>query len=126
MESEPRRAPYRCLGEALLAPTVTKRLIATFASRVEPPLVGAILAALTDHKREVFREVARGLSNLEIAEKLHMSPATAKTHVSRLLMKCGAGDHAQLVVVAYETGLAHTSGRGDDSPNAMDNRGRKG
>jgi DNA-binding NarL/FixJ family response regulator len=101
------------LGEALLAPTVTKRLIAAFASSVEPPLVGSdALRALTDREREVLREVARGLSNLEIAEKLHMSPATAKTHVSRLLMKFGARDRAQLVVVAYETGLARPTSLG--------------
>jgi len=100
-------------GEALLAPTVTKRLIATFASSVEPPLVrSGALRALTDREREVLREVARGLSNLEIAEKLHMSPATAKTHVSRLLMKFAARDRAQLVVVAYETGLARPASLG--------------
>ena len=100
-------------GEGLLAPTVTRRLIATFASSIEPPLVGSdALRALTDREREVLREVARGLSNLEIAEKLHMSPATAKTHVSRLLMKFGARDRAQLVVVAYETGLARPASLG--------------
>jgi DNA-binding NarL/FixJ family response regulator len=100
-------------GEALLAPTVTKRLIAAFASSVEPPIAGSdALRALTDRELEVLREVARGLSNLEIAEKLHMSPATAKTHVSRLLMKFGARDRAQLVVVAYETGLARPASLG--------------
>jgi DNA-binding NarL/FixJ family response regulator len=100
-------------GEALLAPTVTRRLIAAFASSVEPPFVGSdALRALTDRELEVLREVARGLSNLEIAEKLHMSPATAKTHVSRLLMKFGARDRAQLVVVAYETGLARPASLG--------------
>jgi DNA-binding NarL/FixJ family response regulator len=63
------------------------------------------LATLTDREREVLVEVAHGLSNAEIAGRLHMSPATAKTHVSRLLMKLSARDRAQLVVIAYETGL---------------------
>jgi DNA-binding NarL/FixJ family response regulator len=64
------------------------------------------LATLTDREREVLREVARGRSNTEIAERLYMSVATAKTHVSRLLTKLAARDRAQLVVVAYESGLA--------------------
>jgi DNA-binding NarL/FixJ family response regulator len=94
-------------GEALLAPTVTRRLIEAFAARTEPALVtpGA-LDAITDREREVLREIARGLSNSEIAERLHISTATTKTHVSRLLMKLAARDRAQLVVMAYETGLA--------------------
>jgi DNA-binding NarL/FixJ family response regulator len=97
-------------GEALLAPTVTRRLIEGFALHVEPPLVDPdALQALTEREREVLREVARGLSNVEIAEKLHVSGATAKTHVSRLLMKLAARDRAQLVVVAYETGLVRPS-----------------
>ncbi len=101
-------------GEALLAPTVTKRLIETFAARVEPPLVSPdALHSLTEREREVLREVARGLSNAEIAERLHVSSATAKTHVSRLLMKLAARDRAQLVVVAYETGLARPAAQND-------------
>ena len=93
--------------EALLAPTVTRRLIEAFTARLgEPAFVApAALDALTDRERQVLREVARGLSNTEIAERLHMSPATAKTHVSRLLMKLTARDRAQLVVIAYQTGL---------------------
>ena len=93
--------------EALLAPTVTRRLIEAFTARLgEPAFVApAALGTLTDREREVLREVARGLSNTEIAGRLHMSPATAKTHVSRLLMKLTARDRAQLVVIAYETGL---------------------
>jgi DNA-binding NarL/FixJ family response regulator len=93
--------------EALLAPTVTRRLIEAFTARLgEPAFVApAALDTLTDREREVLREVARGLSNTEIAGRLHMSPATAKTHVSRLLMKLTARDRAQLVVIAYETGL---------------------
>ena len=93
--------------EALLAPTVTRRLIEAFTARLSEPafVAPAALDTLTDRERQVLREVARGLSNTEIAERLHMSPATAKTHVSRLLMKLTARDRAQLVVIAYETGL---------------------
>jgi DNA-binding NarL/FixJ family response regulator len=95
-------------GEALLAPTVTRRLIEAFTARLGEPafVTPAALETLTDREREVLREVARGLSNTEIAERLHMSGATAKTHVSRLLMKLAARDRAQLVVIAYESGLA--------------------
>jgi DNA-binding NarL/FixJ family response regulator len=95
-------------GEALLAPTVTRRLIEAFAARLDDPalVTPAALDTLTDREREVLREVARGLSNAEIAERLHMSGATAKTHVSRLLTKLAARDRAQLVVIAYECGLA--------------------
>ncbi|MBY8871766.1 response regulator transcription factor [Micromonospora sp. PLK6-60] len=93
-------------GEALLAPTVTRRLIAEFASRPEPgrPLPRT-LAGVTEREREVLVLVARGLSNAEIAAHLRLSLATVKTHVSRLLMKVPARDRAQLVVVAYESGL---------------------
>ena len=93
-------------GDALLAPSVTRRLIAEFARRPEPSAVTpAALAALTDREREVLALVARGLSNAEIAELLVVSGATAKTHVSRVLAKLGARDRAQLVMLAYETGL---------------------
>ena len=93
-------------GDALLAPSVTRRLIAEFARRPEPSAVTpADLAALTDREREVLALVARGLSNAEIAELLVVSGATAKTHVSRVLAKLGARDRAQLVMLAYETGL---------------------
>jgi DNA-binding NarL/FixJ family response regulator len=96
-------------GEALLAPTITRRLIEAFAARTEPTMVASgALDILTNREREVLREVARGLSNAELAERLHMSMATAKTHVSRILAKLGARDRAQLVVMAYETGLAST------------------
>ncbi|MFL5795769.1 MAG: response regulator [Actinomycetota bacterium] len=93
-------------GDALLAPGVTRRLIAEFARRPEPSAVTpAALAALTDREREVLALVARGLSNAEIAELLVVSGATAKTHVSRVLAKLHARDRAQLVMLAYETGL---------------------
>jgi DNA-binding NarL/FixJ family response regulator len=99
-------------GDALLAPSITRRLISEFAARPEPrPSLAttAALEALTDREREVLVEVGHGLSNAEIAERLHMSPATAKTHVSRLLMKLTARDRAQLVVIAYESGLVTTT-----------------
>ena len=93
-------------GEALLAPRVTRRLIAEFVSqpgrgRHSP----AELNELTDREREVLTHVAAGLSNEEIAERLVISRATAKTHVSRILLKLAARDRAQLVVIAYESGL---------------------
>jgi DNA-binding NarL/FixJ family response regulator len=93
-------------GDALLAPSVTRRLIQEFARRPEPAAVApAALDALTDREREVLALVARGLSNAEIAERLYVSAATTKTHVSRVLAKLQARDRAQLVMVAYETGL---------------------
>ena len=93
-------------GDALLAPSVTRRLIADFASReVEPTVSSEILDVLTGREREVFSLVAKGMSNQELADALHMSAATAKTHVSRILMKLDARDRAQLVVMAYETGF---------------------
>jgi DNA-binding NarL/FixJ family response regulator len=94
-------------GEALLAPRVTRRLIREFVAqpgRHRPP--PERLDELTDREREVMALVATGLSNEEIAERLVISPATAKTHVSRTMMKLHAHDRAQLVVLAYETGLA--------------------
>ena len=94
-------------GDALLAPSVTRTLIEEFAHRAVPNAMNEkVLEVLTPREREVLLAVARGRSNAEIAEDLHMSAATAKTHVSRLLAKLGARDRAQLVVIAYETGLA--------------------
>ena len=94
-------------GDALLAPKVTRRLIEQFAQQPNPTVVEQPgLDSLTDREREVLLAVARGLSNAEIGEELFMSHATAKTHVSRLLTKLYARDRAQLVVVAYESGLA--------------------
>jgi DNA-binding NarL/FixJ family response regulator len=93
-------------GDALLAPGITRRLIAEFARRPDPTRVApTALAALTDREREVLGLVAHGLSNSEIAERLVVSPATSKTYVSRMLAKLGARDRAQLVAIAYETGL---------------------
>jgi DNA-binding NarL/FixJ family response regulator len=99
-------------GDALLAPGITRRLIAEFARRPDPtPVAPAPLQALTDREREVLALVARGLSNAEIAARLVVSPATSKTYVSRLLAKLGARDRAQLVAIAYESGLV-TPGAG--------------
>jgi DNA-binding NarL/FixJ family response regulator len=92
-------------GEALLAPSVTRRLIAEFAARPRPGGPPVELAALTGREREVMALAAGGLSNEEIAERLVVSPATARTHVSRAMVKLGARDRAQLVVFAYESGL---------------------
>ncbi|PKQ38324.1 MAG: DNA-binding response regulator [Actinobacteria bacterium HGW-Actinobacteria-1] len=93
-------------GEALLAPSVTRRLIAEFASRPEVRRAHPKeLDSLTERELEILTLVARGLCNQEIAETLFISPATAKTHVSRVMMKLQARDRAQLVVMAYEAGL---------------------
>jgi DNA-binding NarL/FixJ family response regulator len=94
-------------GDALLAPAVTRRLIQEFANRPDqtPRRSNQALEVLTEREREVLVEVARGLSNADIGAELHISAATAKTHVSRLLMKLDAHDRAQLVVAAYETHL---------------------
>jgi DNA-binding NarL/FixJ family response regulator len=92
-------------GESLISPGMTKRLIAEFASRSKEPRPATELGVLTDREREVMVLVAGGLTNEEVAERLYMSPATARTHVSRAMTKLGARDRAQLVVMAYETGL---------------------
>jgi len=113
-------------GEALLSPSVTRRLIATFASRTPAsgtgtglgngfgagrrnsagrPLPGHDLSRITEREREVLSLVAEGLSNDEIATRLYLSPLTTKTHVSHIMTKLNARDRAQLVVIAYESGL---------------------
>jgi DNA-binding NarL/FixJ family response regulator len=103
-------------GEALLAPSVTRRLISEFA-RIPPlgqeagpptaaPNTKRLSGLLTDRECEVLRLVATGLSNAEIAERLYISPATAKTHVAHLLTKLDARDRVQLVILAYQSGLA--------------------
>jgi DNA-binding NarL/FixJ family response regulator len=92
-------------GDALLSPGVTRRLIAEFAARSKEPAAATRLSELTEREREVMALVGMGLSNDEIARRLVVSPLTAKTHVSRAMVKLGARDRAQLVVLAYESGL---------------------
>jgi DNA-binding NarL/FixJ family response regulator len=93
-------------GDALIAPRITRRLIEEFARRPEPgDAARKPIEMLTDREVEVLELVAMGKSNAEIAEDLYMSHATAKTHVSRLLTKLQVRDRAQLVVIAYETGV---------------------
>jgi len=94
-------------GEALLSPSVTRRLIAEFAGQVPLPGTGSPpgMDVLTEREREVVALVAQGLNNDEIAARLVVSPATARTHVSRAMVKLGARDRAQLVVFAYQSGL---------------------
>ena len=94
-------------GEALLSPAVTRRVMDAAIGAGPRPVDGTALAGLTDRERDVLAEVAAGLSNNEIAAALHLSPATVRTYVSRLLTKLGARDRAQLVVHAYRAGLAH-------------------
>ncbi|EST37091.1 LuxR family transcriptional regulator [Streptomycetaceae bacterium MP113-05] len=92
-------------GDALLSPGVTRRLIAEFAARSREPSAADAPAGLTEREREVMTLVGMGLTNEEIARRLVVSPLTAKTHVSRAMVKLGARDRAQLVVLAYESGL---------------------
>jgi DNA-binding NarL/FixJ family response regulator len=92
-------------GDALLSPGVTKRLMEEFANRAKEPIPTPAIDLLTDREREVMTLVAAGLSTDEIAQRLVVSSATAKTHVSRAMVKLGARDRAQLVVFAYESGL---------------------
>jgi DNA-binding NarL/FixJ family response regulator len=100
-------------GEALLSPSVTRRLVAEFAARTKQPTGQSVaLAELTSREREVMGLVAEGLTNAEIGEQLFMSPATARTHVSRILTKLGARDRTQLVVMAYESGLVRPGWQG--------------
>jgi Response regulator containing a CheY-like receiver domain and an HTH DNA-binding domain len=97
-------------GEALLSPSVTRRLIAEFAARPErPALTPPSMQVLTERESEVVGLVAQGLTNDEIAAELVLSPATARTHVSRAMVKLGARDRAQLVVFAYQSGLVRPS-----------------
>ena len=98
-------------GEALLAPTVTRRLIEAFVTRPRAAESDR-LAELTEREREVLRQVARGLSNAEIAEVLVLGETTVKTHVNRILTKLGLRDRTQAAVLAYETGLIEP-GAGD-------------
>ncbi len=99
-------------GDALLAPSITRRLIEEFTSRPPPgsPVSGT-LAALTAREVEVLREVARGRSNAQIAQRLFVSEGTVKTHLNRILAKLGARDRAQAVIAAYEAGLVRPGER---------------
>ena len=92
-------------GEALLAPSITRRLLEEFAKSASPSVVEHVLSDLTDRELEVLRQLARGLSNVEIADTLFVSEATIKTHVSHILTKLEVRDRVQAVVVAYESGL---------------------
>ena len=92
-------------GDAIIAPGVTRRLIAQFASPARPGREPRELTGITDREREVLRLVGQGMSNAEIATALYITAGTAKTHVARLLAKLGARDRVQLVITAYETGL---------------------
>ncbi|MEU6408686.1 response regulator transcription factor [Microbispora sp. NPDC046933] len=92
-------------GDALLSPAVTRRLIEEYVDRSGDPVHFPGLEHLTEREREVLVLVARGLSNNEVADSLRCSPATAKTHVSRIMMKLAARDRVRLVVIAYESGL---------------------
>jgi DNA-binding NarL/FixJ family response regulator len=92
-------------GDALLAPSITRRLIAEFAARRDPADPSPVLDELTEREREITRLVAQGLTNNEIAGRLVISPLTAKTHVSNVLRKLGCRDRAALVALAYESGL---------------------
>ncbi|MBN3456274.1 response regulator [Mycolicibacterium sp.] len=98
-------------GDALLSPSVTRRLVAEFAAHAKTPAAPA-LPDLTAREREVLVLVAEGLTNAEIGERLFMSPATARTHVSRILTKLDARDRTQLVVLAYESGLVRPGWQG--------------
>lgn len=92
-------------GEALLAPSITRRLIALFAERLSPPETSQELERLTDREAEVLRLITKGLSNSEIAERLYLSPTTIKSHVAGVLAKLGLRDRVQAVVFAYENGV---------------------
>ncbi|MEV6008151.1 response regulator transcription factor [Streptomyces sp. NPDC051976] len=104
-------------GDALLAPAITRRLVARFARRDDDTATALHrdLATLTPRELEVMTLLARGLSNAELAARLHLAEATVKTHVARILGKLGLRDRAQAVVVAYETGLV-SAGRPDPAP----------
>ena len=96
-------------GDALIAPSVTRRLIEEFAGRPEPTPPQPGIGGVTEREREVLTLVGRGLSNAEIAAKLYISTATAKAHVAHLFAKLDARDRVQLVIVAYEAGLVAPS-----------------
>jgi DNA-binding NarL/FixJ family response regulator len=98
-------------GASLLSPSLTRRLIEEFAAHAKPGGLAKELEVLTDREREILSLVAESLTNDEIAQRLYLSPATARTHVSRVITKLGARDRAQLVVFAYESGLVRPGWR---------------
>jgi DNA-binding NarL/FixJ family response regulator len=105
-------------GDALLSPSVTRRVLARLAAGTPDPSLAVRLGELTDRETHVLRLIAAGLSNAEIAQRLYLGEATVKTHVSRVLTKLGLRDRVQAVVFAYESGLAQPGGAGlrhDDS-----------
>mgnify|MGYP001212195270 CR=1 FL=1 len=97
-------------GDAVIAPSSTKRLLARLAATLPEPTDGAGLEDLTEREREVLTLMARGLSNLEICDALFLAEPTVKTHVGKILAKLGARDRVQAVIVAYETGLVRPQG----------------
>jgi len=103
-------------GEALLAPEITRRLIARFVAGARPNTSPPVLDELTDRERQVLAQVARGLSNAEIGSTLSVSPGTVKTHVARILSKLGLRDRVQAVVFAYECGIVQPGQAADPSP----------
>jgi DNA-binding NarL/FixJ family response regulator len=95
-------------GDAIIAPGVTRRLIAQFAGQPQPGRTPREITGITDREREVLRLVGLGMSNAEIAAALYITVGTAKTHVARLLAKLGARDRVQLVITAHQAGLVDT------------------
>jgi DNA-binding NarL/FixJ family response regulator len=118
LKDAPRESLYAAVrtvaaGDALLAPSVTKRLIEQQLRTSEPPAaLLRRLEAMTDREREVLALIARGLSNVDIAQHLHLGEPTVRTHVGRIYGKAGARDRAQAVVFAYESGLVHAGHAG--------------
>ncbi|GAA3615591.1 response regulator transcription factor [Microlunatus ginsengisoli] len=108
-ETEPndllRAIRLAAVGESLLSPSVTRRVIETLQGGARTRRVHPLLSSLTEREREVLALIGEGCNNAEIAERLVVSPATARTHVSRIMVKLGARDRAQLVVIAYQSGL---------------------
>jgi DNA-binding NarL/FixJ family response regulator len=103
-------------GDALLAPTVTRRLVERFAKQHDGAALHRDLTTLTPRELDILQRIARGLSNLELARQLHISETTVKTHVTRIFAKLGIRDRAQAIIVAYETGLITPAVRGPDGP----------
>jgi DNA-binding NarL/FixJ family response regulator len=98
-------------GDALLAPSITRKLIDRYVTQAPHPRAGEVLTGLTNREREAVALVARGLSNDQIAGRMVISPTTAKTHVNRAMVKLHARDRAQLVIAAYESGLVNPRDR---------------